>query len=84
MDGGRLSYKNYRSKIWDPVMKKYGHDYTPHDTRHTFITAMNRAGVSDLYIQKIVGHTSKNTAHSVYTHIEPAELVAEINRLKWV
>ena len=82
MDGGRLSYKNYRSQIWDPIMKKYGHDYTPHDTRHTFMTAMHRAGVSDFYIQKIVGHTAKNTAHSVYTHTEPAELVAEINRLK--
>lgn len=82
LDGSRMAYKKYRSSVWDPVMKKYGHDYTPHDTRHTFMTAMHKAGVSDLYIQKIVGHTPKNTAHSVYTHIEPADLVAAINRLK--
>ena len=81
LDGARMAYKQYRSQVWDPVMKKYGHDYTPHDTRHTFMTAMHKAGVSDLYIQKIVGHTPKNTAHSVYTHIEPADLVAAINRL---
>lgn len=82
LDGSRMSYKKYRSQVWNPIMKKYGHDYTPHDTRHTFMTAMHRAGASDFYIQKIVGHTSKNTAHSVYTHVEPSELVAEVNRLK--
>ena len=79
--GGRYIYKEYRAEIWDVIMKKYGYDYTPHDTRHTFITMANKAGISDLYIQKIVGHTPKNTAHSVYTHIDPADLVVEVNRL---
>ena len=82
LEGKRLSYKNYRSKIWDVIMERYGHDYTPHDTRHTFMTALSRAGVSDFHIQKIVGHTPKTTAQRVYIHVEPSELLKQINRLK--
>ena len=81
LDGKRLSYKNYRSQIWDKIMLKYGYDYTPHDTRHTFVTNMNKAGVPELYIQKIVGHVPKSVTQRVYTHVDPADLIREINRL---
>lgn len=80
-NGKKMYYQLYRDKVWDVVMSRYGLDYTPHDTRHTFITAMSRAGVSDYFIQKIVGHAAKDTTNRVYIHTDPAELLAEINRI---
>lgn len=80
-NGNRVLYENYRRTIWAPAMKKYGLENTPHDTRHTFISALSRAGVSDLMIQKIVGHTPTTTAGRVYIHISPEELVEAVNRL---
>ena len=80
-NGKRVLYKSYRRNIWEPSMEKYGLKHTPHDTRHTFISSLSRAGVSDLLIQKIVGHTPSTTAGRVYIHLTPEELVEAVDRL---
>lgn len=55
-------------------------DHTPHDTRHTFISMMVKAGVDDRTIKAIVGHKSKDiTDH--YTHIPFETLLEAVNRI---
>jgi integrase len=80
LDGARMVYKKYRSQVWDPVMKKYGYDYTPHDTRHTFITLMDEAEVNKLVVKMIVGHSTKDiTEH--YTHKNIQQMLEAVNKI---
>ena len=44
--------------------------HRPHDTRHTCISMLTVAGVSDKVIQKIVGHKGQGVTEVVYTHFE--------------
>jgi integrase len=77
MQGGKkLSYPNYFSTYWNL------HPHTIHETRHTFITQMNKTGVNDLTLKRIVGHANKDiTEH--YTHRNVAELLDAINKLDY-
>lgn len=74
--GKKLSYANYFSTYWNL------HPHTIHETRHTFITAMNKTGVNDLTLKRIVGHANKDiTEH--YTHRDVSELLDAINKLNY-
>lgn len=74
--GKKLSYANYFSTYWNL------HPHTIHETRHTFITAMNKTGVNDLTLKRIVGHANKDiTEH--YTHRDVSELLDAINKLDY-
>lgn len=56
-------------------------EHLPHDTRHTCITPLTIAGISDKVIQKIVGHKGQNVTENVYTHFEIKELQEAINQI---
>lgn len=72
----KLSYANYFSTYW------HLHPHTIHETRHTFITHMNKTGVNDLTLKRIVGHANKDiTEH--YTHRNMDELLDAINKLDY-
>lgn len=72
----KLSYANYFSTYW------HLHPHTIHETRHTFITYMNKTGVNDLTLKRIVGHANKDiTEH--YTHRDMNELLDAINKLDY-
>lgn len=74
--GKKLSYPNYFSTYWNL------HPHTIHETRHTFITNMNKTGVNDLTLKRIVGHANKDiTEH--YTHRDIVELLDAINKLDY-
>ena len=60
-------------------LPKLGH--RPHDTRHTCISMLTVAGVSDKVIKKIVGHKGQSVTEVVYTHFEIEELIDAINRI---
>jgi integrase len=66
------------------VCKKYWNEniigHTPHDTRHTFTSLMNRAEVNDVSIERIVGHRSKGVTKAVYTHKSVDELILAIRK----
>lgn len=59
-------YKEFMSVI---TILGFSEDYSPHCTRHTFITTTKICGMNDHIIKKIVGHSEKkDITESVYTH----------------
>ena len=55
-------------------------DHTPHDTRHTFTTIMNRIEVNDITLERIVGHKSKTITGAVYIHKSNEDLLAAMDK----
>jgi len=62
------------------VLKTIGITRIPHETRHTFISLLDRFGVSQLTIKKIVGHSGDVTEH--YTHKTIEELREAVEKIK--
>lgn len=81
---GRYFYdRNYRDSYWKPLMAEMGlsEDHRPHDTRHTCITMLTKAGIDERVIKKIVGHSGKGVTEKVYTHFEMEQLLEVIDRI---
>lgn len=77
-----FTYRNYYDSYFTPLMLDLGMEYTPHWTRHTFISLMAEAAVPITIIKKIVGHVCVMTlTERVYTHLEIDTLVEAVNKL---
>lgn len=72
-----VCYNSY----WKPLIESLGMAHRPHDTRHTCISMLTVAGVSDKIIKKIVGHKGQGVTETVYTHFELEELIDAINKI---
>ena len=79
-EGEHMNYYRYRG-IWDFVMVECGFSYTPHDTRHTFITNMRKAGVEKIIYQRIAGYECDDVTDKVYTNISKEKLIEAVDRL---
>ena len=73
-NGDKMDYYNYRRNKWDVIMKDFEMNYTPHSTRHTFISLLKSKRADPLNIKRIVGHISNDVTEDVYTHIDIKEL----------
>lgn len=83
IDGHQIKDKSYREKEWVwTVNKVLGAVYTPHETRHSFITYMVRSGVSRTALQRIVGHAVREVT-DIYIHNSPEELLKAVNQLEY-
>lgn len=80
-DGKHFTYRNYYDSYWMPLIEALNMEHTPHETRHTCISMLTVAGVSDKVIKKIVGHKGQGVTETVYTHFEIAELLDAINKI---
>lgn len=80
-DGNHFLYRNYYDSYWTPLMDTLGMKHKPHDTRHTCVSLLTVAGVSDKIIKKIVGHKGQSVTEVVYTHFEIEELIVAINKI---
>ena len=80
-EGEHFTYSNYRGSYWNPLMDTIGMEHRPHDTRHTCISLLTVAKVSDKIIRKIVGHKGQGVTEQVYTHFEIDELLDAINKI---
>lgn len=80
-EGEHFKYRNYYDSYWLPLMESVGMSHRPHDTRHTCISMLTVAGVSDKVIKKIVGHKGQGVTETVYTHFEIEELIDAINKI---
>ena len=80
-EGEHFKYRNYYDSYWSPLMETLGMSHRPHDTRHTCISMLTVAGVSDKVIKKIVGHKGQGVTEIVYTHFEIEELIDAINKI---
>lgn len=82
-NGGKsaaFSYHGFRYSIWKPVLQRFNMAHSIHDTRHTFISLMDAAGVNKTALKRIVGHKNDDVTES-YTHKSIDELIAEIDKI---
>ena len=85
-EGRAISVDYYRKSIFYPTLERLGIDYrarglTPHCTRHTFATLLNKAGAKTTAIQKLMDHTDYSTTANTYTHPDFKELWEAISML---
>ena len=63
-------------------MKEMNMHHRPHDTRHTTISLLATAKVSQTVIKMIVGHSGAMTlTEKTYTHLEVKTLLEAINKI---
>ncbi|AFL99471.1 site-specific recombinase XerD [Desulfitobacterium dehalogenans ATCC 51507] len=79
IDGEKISYYYYRSKIWDPLMKQLNLDHLPHDGRHTFGTMADDVGMNPKALKMIIGHSTKKDVTMRYTHKDIEQLKKAID-----
>lgn len=63
------------------LMQSLDMNHTPHETRHTFITALDNAGANKTAIQRLAGHASRDVTSKVYTHKDIEQLRKAIELL---
>lgn len=73
-------YHGFRYAIWKPLLKRFGMNHSIHDTRHTFISLADSAGVNKVALKRIVGHKNEDVTEE-YTHKELGELIQEIDKI---
>lgn len=81
---GRYFYdRNFRDSYWTVILNDMGlnKDHKPHDTRHTCVSLLTKAGIDERIIKKIVGHSGKSVTEIVYTHIDMQQLLEAIDKI---
>lgn len=81
-NGEQFKYRNYYDSYFIPLMENLNFDKTTHCCRHTCISMLAEAKVSQTIIKKIVGHAGAMTlTEKVYTHLDVKELIDAINKI---
>lgn len=71
----------YRKFIWQPCMEKLGiKNMTPHNCRHTFASLCERAELTPVKIEKLLGHSNYQMSKH-YTHTELTDLQNAVKKL---
>lgn len=73
-------YLSRFNKVMDTL--KFSKQFTPHCTRHTFITKAKKAGMNEFILKIIVGHKITDLTENVYTHRDINELKKEMLKIK--
>lgn len=81
-NGKPITYMHFKDYHMIPLMERLGMKHTLHDARHTCASLMKEYGSNDLYRKLILGHHIKDLTDRVYTHVEVARLILEINKIK--
>ena len=79
--GKKINYNNYLTKVWhkDATLTKY----SPHYTRHTWISRAVKLELNQVIIKAIVGHSSSDVTSGVYTHIDDEQLLQTIDAFSY-
>lgn len=79
-----MTYDKYRSRF-RKAMKCIGADglYSPHCTRHTFITAAKQHKMEEPALKLIVGHEINDVTEAVYTHRDNEYLQKEMLKIEY-
>lgn len=82
-DGKAISVDYYRKSLYYPTLERAGIErkLTPHSTRHTFGTLLDKAKVNTKHIQDLMGHTDYATTANIYTHPHVEELRSAIEAI---
>ena len=80
--GKRLTYTNFRPRIWLPAVKKAGlAGLKIHDLRKTAITNLLQAGLDPKTITVLAGHEDLRTTLQHYAQTNPQSLLEASQRL---
>ncbi|MGM9521539.1 MAG: tyrosine-type recombinase/integrase [Oscillospiraceae bacterium] len=82
-DGQAVTYSVFKYTWFDSVMGALGMRHTPHDTRHTFVSGLDTAGVQRSVQKFIVGHSLSKDVTDRYTHKDISELVRAVDMLEY-
>ena len=80
-DQKHFTYRNYYDSYWNPFMVRFEYDQTPHCCRHTCVSLLATAQVSQTYQKLIVGHKGVNTHRTVLCNF-PFHLLVECSSPK--
>lgn len=81
-NGSIIMYNNFVSRNLQRINKLFLQVHRFHDTRHTFSEITRKAGIEELYRQKLMGHKPRNELQKTYTHITIEELQEELKKVK--
>lgn len=81
-DNQPFKYRNYYDSYYMPIMEQIDANLTPHCCRHTFVSLLAEANISQTYNKLIVGHKGAMSLNErVYTHIDMKELINAVNSI---
>lgn len=78
--GSELKYSSFIRHHWQHILDLVESEHTVHDTRHTFVSKMDRAGVNRVTLQRIVGHAGASVTDR-YVHKDVQELIEAVDVL---
>lgn len=77
--GTKYSYGVFNISVWTTTINMLHMDHTPHDTRHTLATLLDRAGANKICIKNILGHSIQDLTDGTYTHKNLNDLLEAID-----
>lgn len=80
--GGKYSYPWFHAFIWTPVMSELQLEHTPHDTRHTLKSILDRSNANKICVDMIMGHKVKNSNDRTYIHKTLSDLIEAIDMIE--
>jgi integrase len=81
--GTYMTYDKYRGRFKKVMSHCHLEGYTPHCTRHTFVTKAKISKLDEYAIKLIIGHETSDLTEKVYTHREPLIFMRdEIEKIK--
>ena len=88
VDGNKkpISYNRFTNYVIKESNRITGTIHTLHDTRHTFISAAERSGISadSVILKRIVGHSTSNNMTARYTHKDIEDLLKAIDKISLI
>lgn len=81
-NGTVVTYNNFVARNLKKINKNMIVEHKFHDTRHTFASKGTAAGIPELYMQRLMGHTPQSILYNTYTHIALDELNTYINMIQ--
>lgn len=80
-NGKPINANYYRKFIWQPCMEQLNiSNMTPHNCRHTFASLCEKAELTPVKIEKLLGHSNYQMSKH-YTHTELTDLQNAVNKL---
>ena len=73
-EGGPLDYKNFRDRVWAPLLERTAVTGTLHQLRHSYATALIQSGENAKTVQTLMGHHSVAFTMDQYADAWPEAL----------
>ena len=80
--GTKMGYDSFRKYYLRDFLEDTKVEHTIHDTRHTFISELDRLNVNSIVIKRIVGHSDSDVTEH-YTHKDVEELLEAVDKISW-